>query len=302
MGMARAIKFYPILCFFVIIYMVKLSGLQDVKRKFGIFALILFLLWSGRITYQSFWYSSEMPNWDYSNLINETPEDVVRYIKDNKLPGPIFNDYLIGGYLLWSLYPDYKVFIDPRQGPYAKHIWPDFQKYANSEPFTPEKLKEFTGKYPFKIAIIHYAYIKDIQWLLSSPDWKLLYFDRAAALIIHKSVVPMLSKKALSTEAGTVRFLDVKQANILLNLFNFYIQVGPQFARDIIEIYKKNVNNLFVNKLSNIQYMEQALQQKLIQIQQLQQQQQQQQIQQQQIQQQIQKEVQQQLQKQQMTK
>ena len=30
------------------------------------------------------------------------------------------NTYLEGGYLLWALYPDYKVFIDPRYGPYQK--------------------------------------------------------------------------------------------------------------------------------------------------------------------------------------
>jgi hypothetical protein len=298
MSMARAVKFSPIVSFFVIICMIKLTDLKEAKKKLGVAAIVIFLLLAGRITYQSFWYSSELPSWDYSKLLNETPQDVVKFVRDNKLPGPIYNDYIIGGYLLWALYPDYKVFIDPRQGLYAKHTWPDFQKYANTAPFTPEKLKEFTDKYPFKIAIIHYAYFSQIQWLLSSPDWKLLFFDRVAAVIIHKSVVPTLGKQALSTEAGTVRFLNVKRSDILLNLFNFYVNVGPQFARDIIEIYRRNVNNLYVFKQQNIQYMEQALQQKLIQIQQ----QQQQQIQQQQIQQQIQKEVQQQLQKQQMTK
>lgn len=253
------------------IYLLKMTGLQEFKRKLSVLALIIFILMAGRITYQTFWYASELPNWNYSKLMNETPQDVVKYVKDNKLPGPIFNDYLIGGYLLWSLYPDYKVFIDPRQGPYANQVWGDFQMYANTTPFTAEKLQAFTKKYPFKIAIIHYAYFGTIQWFLSSPDWKLLYFDRVAALIIHKSVVPTLTQQALSSEAGTVRFLDVKQANILLNLFNFYIYVGPKFAQDIIGIYRKNVNDLYVNKQQDILGMERALQQKLIELRQMQQ-------------------------------
>lgn len=299
MGMARAVKFFPIVGFFALVYMVRLSGLLEVKKKLGLLALIIFLFWSGRVIYQNLWYASELPNWDYSRLINETPEDLVKYLKEHKLPGPIFNDYLIGGYLMWSLYPDYKVFIDPRQGPYANTgVWTDFQKYANTLPLTQERLKEFTDKYPFKIALIHYGYIKQIEWLMSSPDWKLLYFDRVAAVIIHKSVIPLLSKKALAAEAGTGRFLDVKQANTLIHLFDFYLQVGPQYARDIIEIYRKNVSNLFVSKQGQIQVMEQALQQKLVQKQQAEQQQ----AQQKQMQQEIQKQVQKQLQKQQTAK
>jgi hypothetical protein len=266
MGVARAAKYFPVLCIFLIIYLLKMTGLQEFKKKFGIFSLILFILFAGRLTYQTFWYSSELPSWNYANLINDTPKDAVRFIKDNKLPGPIFNDYLIGGYLLWDLYPDYKVFIDPRQSLYVDQVWPDYQKYVNSSPLTLEKLQEFTKKYPFKIAIIHYAYFSIIDLFLRSPDWKLIYFDRVAAVIINKSVVPTLTRGALMTEAGTVRFKDVKNASILLNLFNFYIIIGPSYARDIIEFYRQNVNDLYVNKQQNILAMEQVLQQRINQV------------------------------------
>jgi hypothetical protein len=262
MSMARAIKFFPLVAIFSVVYMVNKADLVKYKRKIALVSLIVFLLGGGRLVYQTLHYVSELPNWDYSRIENNTPMQVADFVKKNKLPGPIFNDYLSGGYLMWALYPDYKVFIDPRQTPYVNQVWPDYQAYTNTTPLTPQKLELFTRKYPFKIAIVHYAYLPTIVWFLSSPDWKLIDFDSVAALIINKSVIPALSKNALATEVGTKRFVDIKSAGILQNLFYFYVQIGPQYARDIIEIYRKNVNDYYVNKQAEIQQMELVLQQK----------------------------------------
>lgn len=268
MEMARAIKYFPVVAFFSIVYLLKITELQEIKKRAAVLTIIAFIALSGRVAYQTFVYASDLPSWNYARLLNDTPQDVVKFIKDNKLPGPIFNDYLIGGYFLWGLYPDYKVFIDPRQGPYSKQVWGDFQRLANSLPLTKEKFKELTDKYPFRIAVIHYGYFPILEWFLSSPDWKLIYFDRVAAVVIHTSVIPSLTKQALGTEAGTVRFLDLKRAQTLRNLFYFYIHLGPTYARDIIEIYRKNVNSFYVNKNNDLQQMELALQRRLAELQQ----------------------------------
>ncbi len=42
------------------------------------------------------------------------PSNAVEFIQKNRIPGNMFNLYNSGGYLIWSLYPDYKVFIDGR--------------------------------------------------------------------------------------------------------------------------------------------------------------------------------------------
>ncbi len=42
------------------------------------------------------------------------PIDIVNFIKREKLPKPLFNDYATGGFIIWKLYPDYLVFIDGR--------------------------------------------------------------------------------------------------------------------------------------------------------------------------------------------
>lgn len=42
------------------------------------------------------------------------PTRLVEFLKATKIPGPMYNFYTWGGFLIWSLYPDYQVFIDGR--------------------------------------------------------------------------------------------------------------------------------------------------------------------------------------------
>lgn len=49
-------------------------------------------------------------------LIDEIaiPVHAIEFIREKALPQNIFNDIVIGGYMIWRLYPDYKVFCDTR--------------------------------------------------------------------------------------------------------------------------------------------------------------------------------------------
>lgn len=210
--------------------------------------------------------SLEDRSWFGSNLIKYAPVKEVEFIKKHKLPGPIFNDYVIGGYLIWALYPDYKVFIDPRYGPYWKETGPDYFEFMNN--LSPENLKKFTSKYPFKIALLNMREKYLIFFLLSTPDWRLLYFDKAAVVMIHKSVIPLLSTEALSTDMGTRRFRDLTNPLILENLFNFYLQVGPVYAGEIMEIFKQNVSVFFRYKEMKLQEFQNLINQRELQMQQ----------------------------------
>jgi hypothetical protein len=48
-----------------------------------------------------------------ANIASHNPVEAVRFIKRSGLPGPMLNDYMWGGYLIWAL-PEQKVFIDGR--------------------------------------------------------------------------------------------------------------------------------------------------------------------------------------------
>jgi len=42
------------------------------------------------------------------------PEGAVEFIEENGISGKMFNEYVWGGYLIWRLYPDHRVFVDGR--------------------------------------------------------------------------------------------------------------------------------------------------------------------------------------------
>ncbi|MGB7925019.1 MAG: hypothetical protein WCF57_17395 [Pyrinomonadaceae bacterium] len=56
------------------------------------------------------------------------PVAAVQHIRANHLPQPIYNDYGWGGYLIWKLYPDYKVYIDGRADVYGDAFLQEYLK------------------------------------------------------------------------------------------------------------------------------------------------------------------------------
>jgi len=69
---------------------------------------------------------SYFPYWHYFGLglepKNSLPAD---FFLENKIQGPIFNNYDIGGYLIFHLFPQYRVFVDNRPEAYSADF---FQK------------------------------------------------------------------------------------------------------------------------------------------------------------------------------
>ena len=262
---ARITIFLPLIWMFSIVYILKKADALNIKRKFAPVALVLFILMAVYVIQISA-INLEDKSWFGSNLVKYAPVKEVEFVKKYKLPGPIFNDYLIGGYLIWAMYPDYKVFIDPRYGPHWKEVGPDYFELLKN--MNAENLKKFTAKYPFKIALLHMRERNLIFLFLSLPDWRLLYFDKTAVVIIHKSVIPTLSQETLSTDMSTQRFRDVTNPYILDNLFNFYLQIGPVYAREITEIFKQNVSVFFGYKDMKLQEFQNLINQKELQMQQ----------------------------------
>jgi hypothetical protein len=54
------------------------------------------------------------------------PEAAVAFIAQHHPAAPVFNSYNWGGYLIWKLYPQYRVFIDGRADVYGDPLMRDF--------------------------------------------------------------------------------------------------------------------------------------------------------------------------------
>ncbi len=242
MQQARITIFLPIIWMFAMLYVLKKIDLLHIKKRFAVPGLILFMAVSIYIADISLIVLDDR-SWFGGNIKVYNPEKEVQFIKTHKLQGPIFNDYLIGGYLIWSLYPDYKIFIDPRYGPYWKEVGPDYFNLLKN--LDAENLQKFIMKYPFKIVLLHMREMPLITMFVSLPDWRLLYFNNTAVIIVHQSVFERLTPEILSIDISADRFSDLKNPLVLSTLFNFYITLNRNQAKRIAEIYHNNVSIFF---------------------------------------------------------
>ena len=123
---------------------------------------------------------------------NKYPEGAVKFLKANRISGNMFNPYVWGGYLMWALYPDYKVFIDGRG-----LIGEVFFQEVNIMEASPENIaglpawKALLNAYNIS-SIITYSVgnftgriVPLIPALLHDPEWRLVYFDNISLIFVR---------------------------------------------------------------------------------------------------------------------
>jgi len=68
------------------------------------------------------------------------PAAAVDFILADRPPQPIYNEYVWGGYLIWRLYPDYRVYIDGRADVYGDKLVEEFLEVRDGKPNWREPL------------------------------------------------------------------------------------------------------------------------------------------------------------------
>jgi hypothetical protein len=252
MSLARAVLFYPAVWFFSMIYLAREMNSFQLLRKASPAALVVFVVLSAYTTFTILLVEPSR-SWLGANLDEYVPIKAVQFIEENHLPGPIFNDYLNGGYIMWTLYPDYKVFMDSRKNCYGVSFQKDFFNHLQ---YTPET---FRNKYEFNLALVNMRHPQTINWLVNSPEWSMVYFDKVAAVLMHRSIMHHLSPEARALDVGPQRFRDVKNPAVLLNLFDFYKNFSANLAAEIQNTYASNVSPLYLKKLKDLLYMNATL-------------------------------------------
>jgi len=124
------------------------------------------------------WYFASHQR-NYVTLRN--PVAAVEFIKSRHLPGPIYNRYGWGGYLIYQLYPEYRVYIDGRADVYG-------------DAFFAEAVRTYDGASDWAGSLDRYG----IKTVLISPDaplgsllrndygkWKVVYEDDQAIIFIR---------------------------------------------------------------------------------------------------------------------
>ena len=124
---------------------------------------------------------------------------------------------------------------------------PDYFKLMLNSQLTPEQLRSFHDQYPFKFMVIHLSETeKIINFLVAGQgDWHLLYFGNNVGIIVHKYIIPYFVDISKTIDLNPARHKDIKNPIILTKLFQLYIWRNPQEADVIMNIYEKNVSDLY---------------------------------------------------------
>jgi hypothetical protein len=109
------------------------------------------------------------------------PTAAVSFMAKQRPPGPIFNDYNWGGYLIGNLYPGYRVFIDGRTDLYGDSFVDDFYAAYHLTGGWKGTIQQWQIR-----TVILPPDAPLINALQSQADWRQIYADSQAVLLTRK--------------------------------------------------------------------------------------------------------------------
>lgn len=120
------------------------------------------------------------------------PQRLTEFLISTPLQGNIFNSYDWGGYLLWRLYPQYKLFIDGRGI--------DEQVYKDFLNITDVSRDDSGGRPEYEVLLEHYGISvvvmqnvnganglnRVLKYLLTKPEWAPVYLDALGYVLVKR--------------------------------------------------------------------------------------------------------------------
>ena len=120
------------------------------------------------------------------------PVQAVEYLQQHPVSGPMFDSYGFGGYLIWTLSPQHKVFIDGRSEIYEHGgVLKDYSDLTQMKPGGLDVLR----RYQIQSCLLERD--EPLSAMLSAlPDWKKVYSDSTSVLFVRRSVKPAIESSA----------------------------------------------------------------------------------------------------------
>ena len=99
----------------------------------------------------------------------------------------LFNEMMYGGSILWTIYPEFRPFVDGRGEAYSMYFW--------KQVYFPLHRGDKEWKSIFRRYHVHAAIVANLNFcpsplaicLHSSPDWALVYFDNNTLLFLERT-------------------------------------------------------------------------------------------------------------------
>ena len=226
----------------------RLGGVLKILT-FGFLVLLIFLVVSNRY----YGYASLSREFGFS--VPNGLERAVNFVKENKIEGLMFNNFDIGGYLIWKLYPDYKVFVDNRPEAYSVKFFSEIYKSIQED---KEKWAEFSEKYGINFVFFGHtdaspwgqSFIKNI---VKNQDWKVVYINENAIILVkdnkkNSEIISKFSvtdKNAAGRAAGYIENSNKSSIDTDLILSRVFYnldwrEASVYFAEEAIKLDPKN--------------------------------------------------------------
>ncbi len=125
--------------------------------------------------------------WVYPGEISPNPitkewaSGVCDFIEREDLPGRMYNDYIIGGYLIWRLGPQRQVFVDGRSLEYGAVMMDAIARISRREGF-----EALDRVYHFDYLVFQQRPDDRLLYLDNDPDWACVYFDDGGLVYAHR--------------------------------------------------------------------------------------------------------------------
>jgi hypothetical protein len=122
------------------------------------------------------------------------PQGAVKFLKETRIAGNMFNPLDWGGYLMWYLFPDYKVFIDGRGlredvVVRASKIMAAVKNDVGGMPEWKTYLEHYDVSLIVTYSVEHFSgrLIPLIPALLNDPQWNLIYADEISLVFAKET-------------------------------------------------------------------------------------------------------------------
>ena len=117
-----------------------------------------------------------------ANIDAANPVQAIRYIRENRLSGPMLNDYAWGGYLIWAL-PEYRTFIDPRADLFD---WAGvFAQYRHWTALREDPV-QLLDQYRIGFCLLP-AHSPSSRVMRHLPGWRQAYADDIAVVFVRQT-------------------------------------------------------------------------------------------------------------------
>jgi hypothetical protein len=176
------------------------------------------------------------------------PEDAATFLKRERLPGNIFNDYNIGGFVSWRLSPQYPDYVDGRGTPFGERLlFRSFELLGESLD-SPKWHDEATSRNinTVLVSVDHElgGGLSDLSAYCDSERWRPVHLDTHAAIFVRLTSETGGLISRLQIDCNKVHF-DNPPAAIgyrgRAEQFNYYLN-----AAFILVVLNRNVEALDV--------------------------------------------------------